>query len=74
MILTQLGVGPEDGFTISDSSSVWSDLLSDSKKLEAVKSFIFLKVKLLFDPPTNSFAIESTNNLISESNSKIKLF
>ena len=65
-ILSQLGVGPSEGFTISDKSSKWSDLIGDNKNLEAVKSYVYLKVKLLFDPPLNSQVMESTNHLISE--------
>ena len=66
MILTQLGVGPSSGFRIEDDTSTWSDFISDTTKLEAVKSYMHLKVKLLFDPPTNSAVIESINRMISE--------
>lgn len=66
MILTQLGVGPANGFSISDEMSLWSDFLGDDPRLEAVKTYIHLKVKLLFDPPTNSAVIESLNKSISE--------
>lgn len=66
MILTQLGVGPANGFSISDEMSLWSDFLGDDHRLEAVKTYIHLKVKLLFDPPTNSAVIESLNKSISE--------
>lgn len=67
MILTQLGVGPTNGYSISDSSETWSDFLGeDTVKLQSVKSYVYLKVKLLFDPPSSSAAIESTNRLISE--------
>lgn len=50
MTLTQLGVGPSEGFYIEDDETVWSDFISDPNKLQAVKSYIFMKVKLLFDP------------------------
>jgi hypothetical protein len=66
MILTQLGVGPATGFIIEDESSTWSEFIGDSVKLEAVKSYVYLRVKLLFDPPLSSAVIESTNKLISE--------
>ena len=68
MILTQLGVGPSDGFIIEDETAVWSDFIPDITpvKLEAVKSYIYLKVRLLFDPPTSSAVIESINRQISE--------
>lgn len=66
MILTQLGIGPEDGFVIKDKEAVWNDFVSDETKLELVKSYIYLKVKLLFDPPSNSSVIESINRQINE--------
>lgn len=66
LILTQLGVGPKDGFFIEDDSSEWSDFLEDPTKLQMVKSYMFLKVKLLFDPPLSSAVIEANNRLISE--------
>jgi len=66
MILHQLGVGPEQPFTISDKESKWSDFIGDTDNIEAVKTYMYMKVKLLFDPPQSSFAVESTNNLVSE--------
>ena len=67
MILTQLGVGPEKGFTIEDSRDLWEDFLEyDLSKLEAVRTFVYLKVRLIFDPPSNSAVIESINRTISE--------
>lgn len=66
MILTQIGVGPSKGFSIEDESAVWTDFIPDVNRLEAVKSFMHLKVKLLFDPPTSSAVMESYNRMISE--------
>ena len=66
MTLSQLGVAPEEGFSITDNSSTWSDLLVDSTKLEATKSYMYLKVKMLFDPPSTSFVLESMNRSITE--------
>lgn len=65
-ILTQLGVGPERGFSIKDKTSVWTDFINDDLRLTAVKSYVYLKVKLLFDPPLSSAVIDSTNRMISE--------
>lgn len=65
-ILTQLGVGPSEGFSIEDDGAVWSDFISEKSKIECVKSYIYLKVKLLFDPPLGSAVIESMNRMISE--------
>lgn len=66
MILTQLGVGPAEGFFIEDETSVWSDFLPTTPKLESVKTYIHLRVRLLFDPPSSSALIESINRSISE--------
>lgn len=65
-ILTQLGVGPSEGFSIKDENAKWADFISDEKSLESVKSYMYLKVKLLFDPPLSSAVIESTNRMINE--------
>lgn len=66
-ILNQLGVGPARGFSISDDLAVWNDFIpTDSKKFESVKSYMHLKVRLLFDPPLSSAVIESMNRMISE--------
>ena len=66
MILTQLGVGPEEGFTISNKSDKWSDFIGEGKLVELVKSYIYLKVRLIFDPPQSSSIIEAMNRQISE--------
>lgn len=66
MNLAQLGVGPSEGFTIKDSDAVWSDFIPKSPCFEAVKSYTYLKVKLLFDSPTNAALIESMQRQIAE--------
>ena len=66
MILNQLGVGPSNGFSITDKTAVWSDFISEGTNLESVKSYIYLKVRLLFDPPTTSAVMESMNRMICE--------
>jgi hypothetical protein len=66
MILRQLGVGPEDGFSIEGEDATWNDFTSDNSKVEAIKTYIYMKVKLIFDPPLNSAVIESMNRVISE--------
>ena len=66
-ILNQLGVGPSDGFSIEYQYAEWSDFLGvNQKQLELVESYVYLKVKLLFDPPQSSFVLESINRQISE--------
>ena len=64
--LTQLGVGPEEGFMIEDDTAVWEDFIDNSIQLQAVKTYIYLKVKLLFDPPLSSSVTESFTRMIAE--------
>ena len=64
--LTQLGVGPSEGFLIEDDTATWDDFIGDSNQLQAVKSYVYLKVKMLFDPPLSSSVIESMNRMIAE--------
>ena len=66
-ILMQLGVGPPNGFSIADESSLWSDFLpNDDSKFNSVKSYVYLKVRLLFDPPASSAITETINRVINE--------
>lgn len=64
--LNQLGIGPDAGIFVSDKSTTWAAILGENKFLVPAKSYVFLKVKLLFDPPLSSAAIESINKLIAE--------
>lgn len=67
MTLTQLGVGPSEGFAITDKTAVWTDFIPKGDlRFEAVKTFVYLKVRLVFDPPTSSAVIESFNRTINE--------
>ena len=66
MILQQLGVGPITGFSIMDKTKTWTDYLGSREDLEAVKTYVYLKVKLMFDPPSSSFVLESIKTLIAE--------
>jgi hypothetical protein len=66
--LTQLGIGPADGFMIDDASDLWTDFdpIDDDRMYNSVKSYVFLRVKQLFDPPTTSYLIEAYNKQIQE--------
>lgn len=65
-ILNQLGVGPPEGFSISDETSVWTDFIGDSLKLELVKTYVYLKLRLIFDPPTSSAVMDAFKENIAE--------
>lgn len=54
MTLRQLAVGKPEAFRIEDAETTWVDFLGDSEDLEAVKTYVYLKVKMVFDPPSNS--------------------
>jgi hypothetical protein len=71
MVLTQIGVGPAEGFVIEDETSLWTDFLPDGKNLEAVKTYIYLKVKIVFDPPLNAAVLESYKQQIKEYESRL---
>jgi acetylornithine deacetylase/succinyl-diaminopimelate desuccinylase-like protein len=58
-ILTQLGVGPEDGFAIENKEAKWSDFISTNKLLNLVPTYVYLKVKIAFDPPSSASVLES---------------
>lgn len=65
--LAQLGVGPTEGYMITDASNIWSEFCGeDFPLLNNVKTYVYLKVKLLFDPPTTSPLIEAINQQIKE--------
>lgn len=59
MTLCQMGIGPKSGFTVSDYDEKWSDFLVNDVNLGAVKTYIYLQVKMLFDSPTNSFVMDA---------------
>lgn len=65
MVLNQLGVGPVDGFSISDKEAVWTDFVPE-KNIEAVKTYVYLKVRLIFDPPQSSFLVAAIEKQITE--------
>ena len=67
MVLEQLGIGPAGGFSISDKTATWSEYWPDARRFEAVKSYVYLRVKLLFDSTNlNSYVIQSINQQIEE--------
>ena len=63
--LNQLGVGPKDGFSIEDSSAVWTDFINDPR-LNFAKTYVQIKVKLAFDPPTSGTLTDSYNRQLDE--------
>ena len=65
--LTQLGVGPENGYRIADATDTWNEFIPAGREdLESIKSYVYLRVKLIFDPPTNAAALEAIKEQIKE--------
>ena len=67
MILSQIGIGPKNGFIVTSKDQLWTDYIDSSTiNLEGVKQYIYLKTKTIFDPPTNSTTIDAINKSLSE--------
>jgi len=65
-VVNQLGVGPDVALFIEDENPTWVDLDLPQDQLNVIKTYVFLRVKLLFDPPSTSFVIEATNKQLEE--------
>ena len=64
--LNQLGVGPVEGFMIKDDKTLWSDYIDDEIKFNSVKTYIYLRVRLLFDPPASATIMEAMQQQIKQ--------
>lgn len=73
-VLDQLGVGPVGGFMIEDDTTLWGDYPVPQNQLHTVKTYIYLKVRFLFDPPSTSYLIEAVNNQIKEYEWRLNIF
>lgn len=66
MTLHQLGIGPDEGFSITDADTKWADFSSDKTLIETVKTYIYMKVRMIFDPPASSVVADAFNSQIRE--------
>ena len=64
--VTQLGVGPEEGFSITGTTQTWEDLIGNFKNLQAIKDYIYIDVRLIFDPPSNAFVVNAYRDMQNE--------
>lgn len=64
--LNQLGIGPPNGYAIADASATWDAFLGSDLRLNSVKTYVYLRVRLLFDPPTTSYLLQSMQEQIKE--------
>jgi hypothetical protein len=65
-VLTQIGVGPESGYQITGSSETWSDFMDEDPRMNSVKSYLYMRVKMLFDPPLTSSVSTAMSDAIKE--------
>ena len=65
-VLTQLGVGPKNGFSISDNTALWSDFIDDEEKFNMVKTYMSLRVRMLWDPPSNGTVADKIKDQLNE--------
>lgn len=65
-VLTQIGVGPIKGFSIQSEVETWEDFIGEDKRLNMIKSYIIMKVKLMFDPPSIAAVLTSYQEMIKE--------
>lgn len=64
--LTQLGVGPKEGYRITGPDNVWSEFEEDAQKSNLIKDYVYIKTRLLFDPPTSSALMDSLKEQLKE--------
>lgn len=65
-VLTQVGIGPAEGFMIEDSTATWESFIGGDPRMSMVKSYLYLRVRLIFDPPGTSFVLDAMNKTVAE--------
>lgn len=73
-VLNQLGIGPLDGFMIEDNMMTWDNFDTPPNQLNLIKTYMYLKVRMLYDPPGTSYLIESMNKQIAECEWRLSCF
>lgn len=74
VILNQIGVGPSQTFSIEDKTTTWNEFTNDRNEIQSVKTYMYEKVKLLFDPPQSSSHVEALKQSASEFEWRLNLF
>lgn len=69
-ILNQMGIGPEEPFRITDKNDLWDDFLDDKENLEMIKTYMYMRVRMMFDPPSGA-AKEAMENVIKETETRM---
>lgn len=73
-IISQIGIGPEAGFFIVDDEAEWSDIGLPDNQLALLRTYVYLKVRMLFDPPSTSFVIDAMNKQIAEHEARLSYY
>lgn len=71
-ILQQIGLGPKEGFNVVDNTQEWSDYI-EGPMMSMVQQYVYLKTKVIFDPPNNSFLLTTYNERIAELEWRLKI-
>ena len=66
MVLQQIGVGPNNGLKVTGPNETWGDFIPAEKMMDGAKTYIYLSVKVVFDPPGNSFVMDAMKSLKEE--------
>jgi hypothetical protein len=74
MYVSQLGIGPAEGFSVEGPETTWEELLGNSQMLNPVKSYVYLRVRLLFDPPNTSFLINALEDQLREMEWRLNVY
>ena len=72
-VLTQLGVGPKEGFFITGQNETWDDYVVDIVQASMAKQYVYLKVRMLFDPPSNSTVFNKMKEMAEEYEWRLRL-
>lgn len=72
-VLTQLGVGPKEGFSITGQNETWDDYVVDIVQASMAKQYVYLKVRMLFDPPSNSTVFNKMKEMAEEYEWRLRL-
>jgi hypothetical protein len=71
--LNQLGIGADEGFEMANAQDTWDELIGTEKRYNSVKSYVYLRVRMLFDPPSTGYVLTSMEKLIKEHEWRINI-
>ncbi len=72
--LTQLGIGPDLGFSIHDNSAQWSEFIGEDPRLNLARTYVFIKTRILFDPPQSSYVLTALEDQAKELEWRLNVF